>query len=49
MNNILKLQANDGTTALWFKCEKPTRSREPAGNECQMYPHEKGQLTLTLK
>ncbi|KAI9125008.1 hypothetical protein K1719_003624 [Acacia pycnantha] len=37
-----KVQANDGRTALWFKCEKPTRSREPAGNECQMHSHEKG-------
>lgn len=42
--NILKTQAVDGRTALWFECQKPTTSRESTGNESPRCPREKGQL-----
>ena len=37
-------QPNDGTTALWFECKKPTGSRESTRTESPRCPHEKGQL-----
>ena len=40
-------QAIDGRRTLWFECPRPTKAREPTGNEFARCPHVKG-YTLTL-
>lgn len=40
--NILRTQAIDGRTTLWFEYQKSTRSRESIGTESPRSPHEKG-------